>query len=113
MDEKHERELRRKAMRLQLKGLRPRDILARIPRGRTWLHKWRQRFEHNGWNGLRSRPRRPQQLQRAYGPAEKRVIVRVRRNLEKRKVGLIGPRAIQAEIEREALLARIPSRATQ
>ncbi|MFQ5409427.1 MAG: helix-turn-helix domain-containing protein [Anaerolineales bacterium] len=112
MDEKHERELRRKAMRLHLKGLRPRDILARIPRGRTWLHKWRQRFEDDGWAGLRSRSRRPRAPQRIYGAQEKRVIVRVRRSLEKRKVGLIGARAVQAEIERAALLTPVPSRAT-
>ena len=68
---------------------------------------------------MRSHPHRPQQLQRAYGPTEKRVIARaqsrldgVRGNLEKHKIGLIVPRAIQAEIEREALLAQIPSRAT-
>lgn len=112
MDEKHERELRRKAVRLHLKGLRPRDILTRVPRSREWLHKWMRRFERDGWTGLRSQSRRPHQPQRTFGAQEVRVIVRVRRSLEKRRVGLIGPRAIQAEIERERLLPRIPSRAT-
>ena len=113
MNEKHERELRRRAVRLYLQGLRPRDILVRIPRSREWLRKWVLRFQQNGWAGLRSGARRPRKASHVYGAKEKRVIVRVRRNLEKRKVGLIGPRAILTEIERAAFLTPVPSRATQ
>ena len=59
MDEQHERSLRRKALRLTLRGVPPRLILRQIPRRRTWLHKWQRRFRRLGWAGLRSQSRRP------------------------------------------------------
>ena len=46
MNEHDERTLRRKAIRLTLRGLAPRAILRRIPRSRTWLYKWGQRLSH-------------------------------------------------------------------
>jgi hypothetical protein len=39
---------RRQAIRLRLKGWRPRQILTRIPRKREWLRKWWQRFTRLG-----------------------------------------------------------------
>jgi transposase len=112
MDEKHERELRRKAVRLSLAGLTPRAILERIGRSRRWLFKWLKRFEEEGWAALKSASRRPQSTPQQYTLQAHKLVTRVRQRLEKRKVGLVGARSIQRELQRTRLLRRIPTAAT-
>jgi hypothetical protein len=106
--EKQELALRRKAIRLTLKGLRPREILKQIPRSRAWLFKWQQRFDREKWEGLKSQPRRPAHSPQAYDAQARAVVIRVRRSLEKRPVGLIGPQAVQDEIRKHRLLKPVP-----
>ena len=72
MDEKHERMWRRKAMRLTLRGLRPRDIRKQIPRSRRWLWKWQTRYHDLGWDGLKSQSRRPQHCRPRYSKTIRR-----------------------------------------
>ncbi len=112
MDEKHERELRRKAVRLSLQGLKPQAILERIGRSRRWLFKWLKRFEQGGWAALKSIVQRPRSTPWQYAPRAHTLVIRVRHQLEKRRVGLVGARAIQAELRRTRLLRRIPSEGT-
>ncbi len=114
MDEKQERRWRRLAIRLWLHGFRDRHIQRQVSRSLGWLHKWQKRFEHSGWDGLKSQSRSPQHTDR-YPETVQQVVVRVRRKLAKRKVGrLIGARAIEREIRRGRLLSleQRPSRAT-
>lgn len=112
MDEKQERQLRRKAIRLTLHGVSVSSILRRISRSRRWLCKWRKRFEQFGWAGLRSQSRQPGESPQQYPTRVRRLVVQVRRHLVKRKVGLIGPKAIQRELRCAKLLRRIPSTST-
>lgn len=112
MDEKQERSLRRKAIRLRLQGLRLCEILQRIPRGHSWLHKWQQRFAQFGWAGLKSQSRQPHRLATCYPARTRRLVVQARLRLRKRRVGLIGPRAIQDELHEAHLLRRVPSVST-
>lgn len=112
MDEKHERELRRKAIRLGLQGLKPRAILERIGRSRRWLFKWLKRFEEGGWAALKSMARRARSTPWQYARRVHTLVIRVRRQLEKRKVGLVGARAIQHELRRTRLLRKIPTEGT-
>ncbi len=44
MDEKHERELRRQAVLLSLRGWTSRAVGERIGRSRSWAFKWLKRF---------------------------------------------------------------------
>ena len=112
MDEKHERGLRRKAIRLTLCGLRPKDIRQQIPRSRRWLWKWQTRYQHLGWKGLQSQSRRPHHSPQRYPDRVRQMVASIRRRLEKRKVCLIGPHAIQREIECEHLLCKVPGEST-
>lgn len=112
MDERQERQLRRKAIRLTLRGVDPKQILEQIPRSRKWLYKWQKRFEQFGWTGLRSHSRQPKASPQQYPDRVHRLVIQARRHLEKRKVGLIGPKAIARELRQGQLLRRIPSRAT-
>lgn len=112
MDEKQELRWRRQAIRWLLQGHTPAAILARIPRCRSWLHKWAARFDQLGQSGLHSRSRRPQQSPHAYTEQERRLVWRERLRLERCAVGLLGPAAIQAGLHAARLLRRVPSLAT-
>lgn len=112
MNSKEVLTLRRKAIRLLLKGLRPSEVLKRISRGRTWLHKWWRRYEEYGRAGLESHSRQPKHSPQAYDKKVRAVVLRVRRALERRSVGLIGAQTIQDEIRGPRLLRKIPSLAS-
>lgn len=112
MDEKQERQLRRKAIRLMLRGISPKIILKQIPRSRPWFYKWRERFQDFGWAGLRSQSRTPHRLWKEYPVHIRRLVIQTRRRLIKRKVGLVGAKAIQRELRQRHLLRHIPSRTT-
>jgi transposase len=112
MDEKHERTWRRKAIRLTLRGLRPRDIRKQIPRSRRWLWKWQRRYHDLGWGGLKSQSRRPQHCRPRYSQTVRRRVVQIRRRLERAQIGLIGIQAIQREWEWRYPKQPLPSPST-
>jgi putative transposase len=112
MNEHDELILRRKAIRLTLRGVAPAVIVRRLPRGRSWLYKWQRRFYTVGWPGLRSHSRRAHHLPHTYPPPVRAAVLQARRILEQRTIGLIGPAAIQAELRSWPHLTRVPSRAT-
>ncbi|MFZ5502470.1 MAG: leucine zipper domain-containing protein [Pseudomonadota bacterium] len=100
MDEKQELHLRRQAIRLWLKGVKSKAILAQVHRSRFWLSKWQHRFDWQGLPGLHSRSRRPHYTPNTCAPRIVRLIVQTRRRLVKQSVGLIGPRAIRRELHK-------------
>jgi putative transposase len=112
MNEHHEYQLRRRAIRLTLQGRSRQAILARIPRSPAWLSKWLRRFDALGWQGLRSRSRAPLHRRARYSQHTRQVIVATRQRLRRRRVGLSGPQAIQDELRQAHLLRRVPSLAT-
>jgi transposase InsO family protein len=112
MNEKKERSLRRKAIRLWLRGLTRREILSRVRRSCGWLFKWQKRFQNFGWAGLKSHSRRAHHLTGRYSARIRRLVVQARRRLLNRKVGLIGPQAIQQELRAAKLLRQMPSIST-
>ncbi|SRR6266508_270132 len=112
MNSKEELALRRKAIRLLLKGLRPDEVLKRISRCRPWLYKWWRRYQKDGRAGLKSHSRQPEQSPHAYDEKARAVVLRVRRALERRSIGLIGAETVQDEIRENRLLQEIPSLAS-
>lgn len=112
MDEKQEFRLRRKAIRMRVQGSTQQEILARVHRGRAWLSKWQKRFEQQGVSGLHSRSRRPSHPPTMYSSRIRQLIVQTRRRLVKRKVGLIGARAIRRELHKVIGGKSLPSLST-
>jgi putative transposase len=112
MNEHHEYQLRRRAIRLTLQGRSRQAILARIPRSPAWLSKWLRRFNQLGWQGLRSRSRSPLHLSARYSQRTRHLVVATRQRLQKRRISLRGPQAIQDELRQTHLLRRVPSLAT-
>jgi putative transposase len=112
MDDKNELRLRRQALRLYAKGVKSQVILKRVHRSRAWLSKWQKRLGQSGTSGLHSQSRRPHHFPRAASPRIVHLVVQARRRLVKRKVGLIGPRAIRRELRPLRLGKHEPSLAT-
>jgi len=112
MNEQHEYQLRRRAIRLTLQGHTRQAILARIPRSPAWLSKWLHRFDELGWPGLRAHPRAPLHPSARYSEHTRHLVVATRQRLLKRRISLSGPQAIQDELRQANLLRRIPSLAT-
>ncbi len=112
MDEKQERQSRRKAIRMMLRGIKPKRILEQVSRSQSWFYKWRERFAHFGWVGLCSQSRVPCQSPGRYSAQVCRLVIQTRRRLTKCKVGLVGAKAIQRELRPGCLLRQIPSTAT-
>ena len=108
MDDRDELHRRRQAIRLWLKGTRPKDFLRHVQRSWAWFSKWRQRFRQQGPSGLKSRPRRPRRTPTACAPRIVRLIVQTRRHLARQRVGLIGPRAIRRELRQLKLGRHLP-----
>jgi Homeodomain-like domain/Integrase core domain len=100
------------AFRLFDKGKSPTQILRQIRRSSSWLFKWKQRFEQDGWAALASASCAPQHSPQQYSADTVQLVVRIRRRLEKAGAGLIGPRAIQQELRRHHRLRPVPSLAT-
>lgn len=112
MDEQKEYRLRRKAMRLLLKGIKPSRVVRLINRSRSWLAKWYTRFQEQGLRGLRSHSRRPRHTPSVCSARIERLIVQTRRRLVKAKVGLMGAPSIERELEKLRLGRGMPSLST-
>jgi putative transposase len=112
MNEQLEYQLRRRAIRLTLRGHARQTILARIPRSPAWLCKWQRRFAEVGWQGLRSRSRRPHHQSGRYGERIRDLVVATHQRLRQRRVGLSGPQAREDELRHARLIRPAPSIAT-
>lgn len=114
MNEKNPEEIRYRRLAFTLfdKGKSPTEILARIPRSRSWLGKWKRRFEQQGRQALDSLPKAPHHSPQSYSSEVVKVVVRVRKRLEKSVAGHVGPRAIQQELVQGRLLNPPPGLTT-
>jgi putative transposase len=112
MNEHHEYQLRRRAIRLTLQGQSRQAILARIRRSPAWLSKWQQRFAELGWQGLRAHSRAPHNRSARYSDHIRQLVVATRQRLRKQRVSLSGPQAIQDQLRLSHLIGRVPSLAT-
>ena len=92
MNEKNSEEIRyrRLAFKLFDKGKSSAEILARLPRSRFWLFKWKKRFEREGWQVLDSRSKAPHHSPHEYSSEAVKLVVRLRKRMEKSIAGLVG-----------------------
>src|ERR1035437_9760918 len=111
MDEQHEQETRTQALRWWLRKVKRSEICRRLARSRSWLKKWIKRFNLYGWAGVTSESRAPKTHPYAIDAQTADEIVRTRRWLERRTIGLVGGKYIRREMERDETLEHLPSRA--
>lgn len=107
----------RKAAIIQLQQGRTIEAVAEsVNRSVGWVAKWKQRYEAEGWSGLKERSRRPKHLSRETPIEVKATICRVRMELEaEAELGqglkYIGGRAIRTRLKQEKMKP-LPSIAT-
>lgn len=114
MNEKNPQEIqyRRLAFKLFESGKSVAYILERIPRSRSWLFKWKERFQRKGWRALDSLSKAPASSPQERSEETLKLVLQIRQRLEKSAVGLIGPREVQKEIKRRHLIKPPPSLAS-
>jgi transposase len=114
MNEKNADEIRyrRLAFRLFDKEKSAAEILNRIPRSRTWLFKWKKRFEQKRWQALDSLSKAPQRPANRYDKRVVTLILRLRKRLHRAEVGLSGARAIRKELRAHRLVQTVPALST-
>ncbi len=100
---------RHRAIRLWLQRKRPCEIIRHLARSHKWFYKWLGRYQKLGWPGLADQSRQPHTSRHSYPASARHLVVRLRQRAQKRKVGLIGARALQSEIKRHHLLRKAPS----
>jgi len=110
-----EQALRCEAVRRRLAGERRCDICAALKRSPSWFSKWWAEYGTNPQLDFADRSRAPQTSPQQTSEEMIQTIVSIRRTLEaaatpETRYGLIGPRAIQTQLE--ALRLEPPSRAT-
>jgi hypothetical protein len=103
---------RRLAFRLFDKEKSAAEILNRIPRSRTWLFKWKKRFEQKRWQALDSLSKAPKRAAKRYDQRVVQLVLRLRRRLQRAEVGLIGARAIRQEVRAHRLARPVPALST-
>ncbi len=114
MNEKNPEEIRyrRLAFKFFDKGKSPAQILAVIPRSRSWLFKWKKRYDQDGWAALDSLSKAPAHSPDQYPSGVVKLVVRVRQRLEQATSSLINAREIQHELWRRRLMKSPPSQST-
>jgi transposase len=114
MNEKnnHEIGLRRKLFKLFDKDKSIKQILKLIPRSRSWVYKWQQRYQREGRMAAKGRSKVPHLSPQAYPKSVVRMVLQLRKQLHKAEVGLRGAKAIKRELRDRRLVKRIPSLST-
>jgi putative transposase len=114
MNEKNADEIRyrRLAFRLFDKEKSATEILTRIPRSRSWLFKWKKRFAQQRWHALDSLSKAPKRAAKRYDRQVVKLVLHLRRRLQRAEVGLSGAHAIRTELRAQRLLRTLPALAT-
>lgn len=104
--------LRRKLFRLFDKGKSIPQILQLIPRSRSWVYKWLERFQRLGLAACSGEQKTPHTSPHAYPAQVVRTILRLRKRLQNATVGLVGAKALRREVKRHRLVTPVPSLST-
>ena len=110
-----ERDLRREAIRRHLGGEKPRTICETLKRSTRWFDKWWAEYRRNPRTDFTDRSRAPKTCASQTPAKVAQAVVSIRQALElaatpETQYGLIGPRAIQRQLE--GLHIEAPSLAT-
>lgn len=99
---------RERAIHLLRSGYRVSEVASALGRSTSWVRKWRQRYEAEGWAGLNSRSRAPQSCPRRVQPEIGQAVRRVRSELEAGRsdpdqLHYIGASTIQTRLRSEGI----------
>ena len=117
MSEAKWRSEREQAIHLLRSGLNLTQVSQQMNRSIGWVHKWKKRYETEGWGGLQSRSRQPNRTPHAYQSDIRQLVCQIRSELEAQARGdglcFIGAPTIRAYLLKRCPRAhRIPSIST-
>lgn len=105
-DERYQQ--RKTAIHMIRSGVPVGEIAQQLDRSVPWVYKWRDRFEAEGWSGLRSQSRAPKHCPKRLSEDTRQSICQARSELEAEaaeKEGLryIGSGAVQARLKKKGI----------
>ena len=118
MSEQYWQSERKRAIHLLRSGLNESQVSHQMGRSIGWVSKWKQRYQEQGWSGLKSQSRQPQSNPNSYGQAMRQMIYQIRSELEAqahqdRGLCFVGALTIRAQLhQRLPKNSRIPSLST-
>jgi len=82
----------------------PAQAAQELGRSRSWSYKWQERYEREGWAGLKERSRAPHHIERKTSGKVRKAILRVRSELEVEaqqpdELGYIGAHTIRSRLK--------------
>ena len=86
----------------------PAEAAQELGRSRSWSYKWRNRYEREGWAGLKELSRTPHHVTRKTSDKIRKAVLRVRSELEAEaqqpdRLGYIGARTIRSRLKNQRL----------
>ena len=108
MSEQTDHEDRKSLIHLLNSGKTPCEAAQELARSRAWAYKWKNRYEQDGWAGLRSHSRAPRHIPRKTSAEVRQSILRIRSELEAEaedadNLGYIGADAIYGRLCQEGI----------
>ncbi len=95
-----EHELRKQAINRYLKGEFPKSIYTDLKRSKEWFFKWLKRYQTEGPEWYKGKPRAPLNRPTQLGEIEKQRIISTRQRLESEKFAQTGVSAIKWELSK-------------
>ncbi len=109
-------EQRKTAIHLLRSGMSKSEVAQELDRSVSWVYKWQQRYEQEGWVGLHSRSRAPQHSPNRILASVRQCVREARSELEaeaatRQGLQYMGAPAVQAKLKKKKV-CRIPSTAS-
>ena len=95
-----EQDLRKKAINLYMKGVKPKSIYSGLNRSKNWFFKWLKRYQTGDPDWYKDRSRAPKRQPTSVSKVDRERIISVRTHLESQKFAQIGASAIKWELSK-------------
>ena len=95
-----EKDLRKRAISLYLKGETPQSIYSELNRSKNWFFKWLKRYQTGAPDWYREKSRAPKKQPAAISEIDRQRIISARTRLDSQKFAQIGASAIKWELSK-------------
>ena len=95
-----EKDLRKRAISLYLKGETPQSIYSELNRSKNWFFKWLKRYQTGDPDWYREKSRAPKKQPAAISEIDRQRIISARTRLDSQKFAQIGASAIKWELSK-------------
>lgn len=107
MDERYWRQERERAIHLLRSGRKVKEVAEILQHSEGWVRKWWKRYQQEGWEGLKSRSRRPHHVPRRLPEDVRQAVKETRSELEagaaQGDLKFIGSSAIRTRLQEKGI----------